>query len=226
MKRLVFIVEGYSELEFIDKLIRPYFAERHQFYQIEAFCIRTSTGNKGGFGKYKQLKDDIQRIIRDGNTNVIITTFLDFFRLPNSVPQYQIMLKESDIDKKITILEDGFSKDIKSDKFIPYIQKHEFEALLFSDNCGFEELYEKKIYTKTQAIIEAYPNPEEINNNPDTSPSKRLIHILNEDGDTYDKVTEGNLIAEDVGITKMLEKCPRFKTWIKTLVERVIETKV
>jgi hypothetical protein len=49
------------------------------------------------------------------------------------------------------------------------------------------------------------------------------MNILASNGEYYDKVTEGNLIAEDVGLTKMLEKCPRFRTWIETLVQRITE---
>lgn len=47
------------------------------------------------------------------------------------------------------------------------------------------------------------------------------MKLLEDNGETYDKVTEGNLIAEDVGIAKMLEKCPRFKAWIEKLVEAI-----
>lgn len=221
MKRLVFIVEGYSELEFINQLVRAYFSSQHGFYNIEAFCIQTSTNHKGGFGKYSQLKTDIQRIIRGGKANVVVTTFLDFFRLPNSVPQYQAMLQEPTIDNKIDLLEQGMKQDIGHENFVPYIQKHEFEALLFADNCGFEGLYNKYISNQTQAIIDKYPNPEDINNRPNTSPSKRLMKILEKHGERYDKVTEGNLIAEDIGIAKMLEKCPRFKIWIETLAKKI-----
>lgn len=222
MKRLIFIVEGQTEQEFINGTIRPYFFKKYNFANIQAFCIQTSIGHKGGLVKYSHLTKDIKRSL---NGEVIVTTFLDFFRIPETMPDYDLMVETPTIDKKIEVLEKGMEKDIGNYKFIPYIQKHEFEALLFSDNCGFEGLYEACIYNETQTIISTYPNPENINNAPKTAPSKRLESILENCGERYDKVTEGNLIAEDVGINKMLEKCPRFKAWIETLVERVIEDK-
>lgn len=221
MKRLIFIVEGQTEQEFVNCVIRPYFSDQYNFANIHVFCIQTSTGHKGGLVKYSHLQKDIKRSL---NGDVIVTTFLDFFRIPETMPNYQAMLATPTIDQKIDVLEEGMTKDIDNYKFIPYIQKHEFEALLFSDNCGFEELYEEAIYKETQAIMNSYPNPEDINNNPKTAPSKRLENIWAKHGKRYDKVTEGNLIAEDVGIVKMLEKCPRFRTWIETLVEKITST--
>ena len=222
MKRLVFIVEGQTEQEFINIVIRPYFLGTHGFANIQVFCIQTSIGHKGGLTKYLHLKKDIQKSLR-GDSDVIVTTFLDFFRIPVTMPNYTLMEQERSIDRKIEILEEGITGDIDDYRLIPYIQKHEFEALLFSDNCGFEEMYEESISNETQAIIDDYPNPEDINNSPKTAPSKRLMNILASNGEYYDKVTEGNLIAEDVGLTKMLEKCPRFRTWIETLVQRITE---
>lgn len=38
---------------------------------------------------------------------------------------------------------------------------------------------------------------------------------------SYEKVFEGNMIALEVGITTMLEKCPRFKNWVEQLIAAV-----
>ncbi len=219
MVRLIFIVEGQTEQEFIKKVIYPYFLEYHNFSNIDVFCIETSQGHKGGLTKYSHLQKDIKKSLKG---DVLVTTFLDFFKIPPSIPDYNIMRQKTNIDAKIDTLEQGMAADINNYKFIPYIQKHEFEALLFSDNCGFEELYdEPAIYAATAAIIAQYPNPEEINNNPATAPSKRLEKILKDNGERYDKVTEGSLIAEDIGMDKILAKCPRFKAWIELLAQRI-----
>ena len=47
--------------------------------------------------------------------------------------------------------------------------------------------------------------------------SERLLKI-NPD---YDKVLEGNLIALEVGINSMLDRCPRFREWVEILVAEV-----
>ena len=107
-------------------------------------------------------------------------------------------------------------EDFPDERFIPYIQKHEFEAVLFSSNIGFERYFEE-IAKETQKIIDQYPNPEDINDQPHTAPSKRLLSL----NPSYNKVNDGNIIALEIGIETMLEKCPRFKNWIETIIEKV-----
>lgn len=41
--------------------------------------------------------------------------------------------------------------------------------------------------------------------------------------DDYDKVTEGNLIALEIGISTILERCPRFRSWIEEIINRCKE---
>ena len=112
-------------------------------------------------------------------------------------------------------MEKCIKDDIKDHRFIPYIQLHEFEALLFSSNKGFETYFTKDNALETQQIIDAFDNPEEINTTPSGAPSKRLLAIK----DDYEKVIEGNLIALEVGMNEILIKCPRFKAWIEKLIE-------
>lgn len=106
------------------------------------------------------------------------------------------------------------AEDINDHRFVPYIQLHEFEALLFSSNAGFKEYFSPLEQEKTNAIVRAYANPEDINSSPDKAPSKRLLAIHA----NYDKILEGNLIALCVGIDTILNRCPRFKNWIEKLI--------
>jgi len=215
MKRLIIIVEGQTEENFVNISLRNYFGTKG-IYDISAIKIQTSKGNKGGFVSYAHLKNDLQKILRE--PNVIVTTFLDFFRIPTSVPNYHDMDKYPNVDDKIDTLIKGMKNDINDHRFVAYIQKFEFEALLFSSNEGFEKLYQNsKISEATATIINKYDNPEEINNHPETAPSKRIIKILAEQGERYDKVTEGNLMAEVIGFEKIMNKCPRFRSWIQLL---------
>lgn len=90
---------------------------------------------------------------------------------------------------------------------------------MFSGREGFELVIDKSDQlAKIDEILETYPNPEDINNNPETAPSKRLIKIFG-----YDKTGDGELILEMIGIDQMLEKCPRFKEWIDKLIQKLSE---
>lgn len=102
---------------------------------------------------------------------------------------------------------------------IPYLQKYEFEALLFSD---IEILCKHIYYNKDERNmhIELLKQdigdlqPEEINGGITTAPSKRIQKIYRK----YKKSIYGYIIAQDIGIEKIREKCPRFNSWIKILL--------
>ena len=111
-------------------------------------------------------------------------------------------------------MEAALNKDIQDFRFIPYIQLHEFEALLFSSGDGFKKYFDEKTNKTLQDIIDLYNNPEDINSSPDNAPSKRLLRIVPE----YDKVIYGNIIALEIGIKTILNRCPRFRNWIEKLI--------
>jgi len=214
MKRLIIIVEGQTEEEFVNQVLAPYFRTKGIF-SVVPIKIATSNTSKGGFVNYQHLKNDVHKRIRE--TDVIISTFVDYFRIPTSIPGYSICQSKSNVDERITCLERAIATDINLPNFIPYIQKHEFEALLFSSSVGFENLYDGDVVSETTSVIAEYQNPEVINSRPEFSPSKRLISIMG----SYEKVFEGNMIALEVGINTMLEKCPRFKNWVEKLIVEV-----
>lgn len=212
MKRLIIIVEGQTEEEFVNSIIAPYLNDNFGILSVTPIKIATSAKSKGGFVNYQHLKNDILKRIRE--RDIVVSMFVDYFRIPSNVPNYASCVTCGDIDLKIQCLEDAIKDDINFPNFIPYIQKHEFEALLFSSNKGFEELYDKSIYGETEKIVSSYTNPEEINTDPHKAPSKRIKNIMN----NYEKVTDGNMIALEIGINAILDKCPRFKNWIDILV--------
>ena len=73
-------------------------------------------------------------------------------------------------------------------------------------------------YNGLMNVIQQYPNPEDINNHPDTAPSVRLKKLIS----GYNKVLHGIDIINTVGMAELLEKCPRFKTWIESMVEALV----
>jgi len=216
MKRLYIVVEGQTEQEFVRELIAPYFQD-FGYYDVRPFLIRTSRTGRGGFVNYQYLKNDITRLLKQ-ESDIVVTTFVDFFRIPTNVPQYNnCVQRHANIFDKALCLENAIKQDISDHRFIPYIQLHEFEALLFSSNKGFKFYYSDQIVKFTQSIIDQYANPELINNNPGSAPSKRLLKIIPD----YEKVIHGNLIAMEVGISTIIEKCTRFRKWIDDLAKEL-----
>jgi len=66
-------------------------------------------------------------------------------------------------------------------RLIPYIQMYEFEALLYSEVSTLDETMQiysfKSKLNELNDIINSFLTPEEINNNPNTAPSKRLLNL-------------------------------------------------
>lgn len=219
MKRLFIIVEGQTEEEFVKTTLLDYFITKN-IYDVRPIKIQTSKGHKGGFVNYIHLKNDINTLLKS-QTDIFVTTLVDFFKIPTNVPNYLEAMKLNSSQFKVEQLEKAINDDISDERFMAYIQLHEFEALLFSSNKGFNSIWSSQpiVINNINEIINSFPNPEEINDNPETAPSKRLIKIINE----YDKIFHGNYIAQEIGIETIIEKCPRFRNWIETLVAKLIE---
>lgn len=220
MKRLIVIVEGDTEKEFIDKVLSPYLLTKG-LYNIQCFKIKHT---KGGLTKYQHLKTDLINCVYE--SNAIVTTMIDFYALPVDFPKYEEAKTIVDKADRLSFLEKSIVEDLENEKgedfphLLPYIQLHEFEALVFSSIDAIKALYsaEDAKFDEFEKIIKEYPNPEDINDNPHTSPSKRLINGQLIRG--YNKINDGIMIIEEVGIGKILEKCPRFSKWVETIIER------
>lgn len=99
-------------------------------------------------------------------------------------------------------------------RFIPYLQLHEYEAILFSDPTAFATgINRPNLQRQFQRIRDEFESPEDIDNDPETAPSKRVLAVCPD----YRKVIEGTLAAAAVGIPIMREECRHFRAWIESL---------
>jgi hypothetical protein len=150
-----------------------------------------------------------------------VTTMFDFYALPNSWPG-RAEAARAPHRKKAGIVETALKKDIVSElgasfdekRLCPYIQMHEFESLLFCDpsvicavlrSPGSEECL--------RAIRDAFGSPEEINDNPETAPSKRLLRVFM----GYRKRLHGLIATQRIGLEAMRNACPHFAQWVALL---------
>ena len=163
---------------------------------------------KGGNVNYELLKNEVRRTSAQGG--VLITTFLDFFRLPPDFPGFTVAVKY------IGQIEDAVRADcaaiIPPTSFLPYIQKHEFETLLFANPAGFSKVVDSKEMREILNVLKKYSTPEDINGSPKTAPSKRLLSIFR-----YKKVADSALVLKDVDIDVLRNQCPRFDAWVGRL---------
>lgn len=217
MKRLIVIVEGETEESFVNNVLSPYFNSLGVYNMIQCFKLKHS---HGGISKYSHLKTDILNVIYE--SDVVVTTMIDFYRLPSDFPGYAEVTSLKEKTLMVSTIEQCVKAEIEStqnrrfDNLIPYVQLHEFEALIFSSAAGVESLfdpgeYDSKCFSET---IANHQNPEEINNGPDTAPSVRLKKMIL----GYNKVLYGVEMVRIIGMETLLSKCPHFAGWINKLI--------
>ncbi|MES2416278.1 MAG: DUF4276 family protein [Patescibacteria group bacterium] len=214
MKRILVLVEGQTEERFVKDILNP-------FFEIKDMCLHPTIVNtkivksgpnfKGGLRSYEATKKDLLKLFHDTDA-VGITTMFDFYGLPTDFPGFQ---NDNPIGlERVKIIESAFASDINKPKFIPYIQLHEFEGLLFTTPEIISNALDDKKKNLVQAIRDSVTNPEEINQGRETAPSKRLLKIF----PNYNKVVFGSMIANRIGLEQIKNSCPHFSDWIEKLL--------
>lgn len=219
MRGIYILCEGPSEEEFVNNILRSYF-QRFEIYDVRPILMTTSKGHKGGDVKYDRLKNNIDRLLRREN-DIIVTTFIDFFRLRTDFPMYNEVQHQNDKIRRVELLEQALSEAIDSPRFVPYIQLHEFEGLLFASSDGFDyltDVSESNLITLKNAVVEK-ENPELLNDGELTAPSKRLEKLI--PGFDRNKPFYGGIISDANTIKPVLERCVRFRTWIELLISKM-----
>lgn len=111
-------------------------------------------------------------------------------------------------------------KDFRPELFVPYVQVHEFEALLFADTAVTAAVLastgagsQADLTARLQAVVEGAGQPEAINDHRDTCPSRRITAIA----PAYDKLLFGPIIAGRIGLDALKAACPHFGQWLTRL---------
>lgn len=224
MTRLHITAEGQTEERFVKGCLADHLAR----FQVYADVRLVKTGEnkaaniiyRGGFRRknaYKTVKEDITRWIReDKDPGCYFTTMFDYYALPEDFPGFSEAQKLSDKYEQVEAIENALRKDISSSRFIPYIQLHEFEALIFADPQALEWVYldHEKAIKQLIGISKNFDNPELIDNGPQTAPSKRIISLIPEHEDNK---PDGAEVVKHIGIARLKERCRHFSSWIQQL---------
>ena len=217
MTRIHIICEGQTEEAFVNNLLVPHFAPRGIMLYPS---LIGKPGHKGGFVNFNRLFIDIQnRLLYD--KTAWCTTFFDYYGLSDDFPGKQKADKSGTAKEKSLLLQTELlttlGKKLDAEplrRFIPYVQMHEFEGLLFSDPAKFATgICRPKLGNQLQNVRNTFDNPEEINDNPTTAPSKRIQTVCRD----YEKPTHGTLAALEIGLDIIRHECHLFDGWLSQL---------
>ena len=166
------------------------------------------------------MKRDVLVLLKQDQT-AYCSTMLDFYGLGVGFPGTPIPTNLTNIEK-VQHIEQAVKEDIchevpdfRADvRFVPYLQLHEYEGLLFSDSASFAAAINRPdLAQRFQEVRDRFDTPEDINDSPLTAPSKRILSFA----PSYKKVIEGTIAAGAVGVDRMRQECPHFQGWLEQL---------
>jgi hypothetical protein len=221
MRRLNVLAEGQTEEAFVNEVLAPHLADFSVVASVR--CVTTHRDrrrpdvvHRGGLPDYGKARRDLQRwMAEDGSAS--FTTMFDLYALPGDFPGYEIAARLTDPYDRVRTLESAMAADIGDWRLIPYIQLHEFEALLFTDpaKLDWEYLEHPRPIARLVELASRYDSPELIDDGAETAPSKRIIAEIPEYA--FQKASVGPQIARQIGIVRLRERCPHFSRWVERL---------
>src|SRR2546423_5547215 len=145
MIRLHMLVEGQTEEEFVKSVLVDHLGG----FGISTNVRRVETSrdrkrhkiHRGGVSSYQRIRRDLERWMKeDMNVDSYFTTMFDLYHLPEDFPALTEAKRQSSPYQRVNMLEESFAGDLAEifsvnviKHFVPYIQLHEFEALILSD---------------------------------------------------------------------------------------------
>jgi hypothetical protein len=222
MKQLNVFCEGLTEQRFCNQVLLP-----HLFPQHDGIIHTLAVGEKDyhhlyGMGqrvKYERVRKFICNTIKSRQgKNVYFTTLFDLYALPNDFPGKASNVKNpANPTPYVIALEEAFGKDIGHYHFIPYLQMHEYETMLFAEPEAFGKSFEncEAEIRQLKAIAASESTIKHINDGQNTAPSKRIIAVIPQ----YDglKSSAGPDIAAFIGVATIRVKCPHVHRWLDQL---------
>lgn len=217
MKYVLISVEGDTEETFIRDVFAPYYAQQDIHVQAIKLTPKGSL-QKGGIPKYAQVRKELWNLLQQAHV-ALVTTLYDFYGLPNDFPGKDTVPPTLSCYDRVAHLETELAREVGHPKFLPHLQLHEFEAFVFIDEevTAQQLLLTASQRTELQQVIRQFPNPEEINDKPETAPSRRIKTICN----AYGKVNDGGSITKALSLSRIRQACPHFDAWCTALDMRL-----
>lgn len=219
MIRLLILVEGPTEETFVKDILAPHLLGS-SVYMVPIIVMtrrdrRTGEKQRGG-GHWKHWARDLRRVVGEHpGKDVRFTSLFDLYGLPDDFPELDDHAGDRDTVRRADALELAMAKVVGDRRFIPYLQRHEFEALVLPCLKSLSDWLDPADRSGVESLRRALAgtNPEDVNDGKQTAPSKRLEqHIPG-----YSKTLHGPLAIGATGLDAIRSQCPRFNAWLTTL---------
>jgi hypothetical protein len=177
--------------------------------------------------KYETMRRDIVHKLKSRRKqDAFVTTMIDLYALPSDFPGKTTLQRDpNNPTPYVKALEealrndiaDAFGDDIARSRFIPYLQLHEYETMLFADPEAFRFAFDDcdLAIEELKTVAGLFACIEHINDGPTTVPSKQIIRVV--PGYEGRKTSAGPDIADYIGLAVIRKKCPHFDEWLTRL---------
>ena len=199
MIRLAISVEGETEEAFVKSILANHLRARH-VYPTPILL--------GGNVSVVSLASEMTRLYWNFDR---VTSLVDFYGFrgkgAKSLEQLELAVSE-EVNRKI---ERAWDRS----RIFPYIQRHEYEGLLFSDVNAFARAANatSECVEGLRKICSRFNTPEDIDDGYHTAPSKRILKLM----PNYQKIVHGVDVATEIGLQVICSQCPRFNKWMTKL---------
>ena len=221
MCEIVAIVEGETEQAFVRDQLAA-----HLGYRGTAIwaVLPGKNRRRGGVKRWESARSDILRTLKERR---YCTTMFDYYAMPRDWPGREGAVRLP-WHRRASRVEEEILADIAAEvgdsfnpaQFIPYVQLHEFEALLFANTVelaaratAISSRPEAELRRQFDQILEAAEHPEAIDDGRDTCPSRRIAGIVA----GFRKRIHSPQITERIGMGVLTDRCTHFGEWVRRL---------
>lgn len=180
----------------------------------------------------EELCDQIQRHLKD-RRQPYVTTFFDYYALPTGhkagwefVQSAKAEATFRGLNVTATTIEAALHRaaiaglDLPNldQRFIPYVQLHELEALFFAEPDKMAALFDNAALTARFAkAVTDCGGCENINDTRQNTPSKRIQNAFPGYVKGRSDFAHGPRLAEKLDLAAVRAACPRFSSWLTRL---------
>lgn len=203
MIRLAIVVEGETEEDFVKRALAAHLRTRG----VEPYPILPH--GRGGNISVDRLAPAIAELSRNFD---FVTSLVDFYGFKDKGGA-----TPDELERCINRAVNSRSHQPQGEsRTFAYVQRHEFESLLFSNVSCFGAVFDNipcNTLADLREIRRRFPTPEDINDSSTTAPSKRIAQLMPH----YNKRVHGPDLAMETGLDLIRKECVRFNQWLTRL---------
>ncbi len=208
MIELTVLCEGPTEVGFVAEVLSPHLATR-------GIYARCTPLNRAAFGTvpYERVMKASSVTVGNSRAHQYTTCMVDLYAL-QGWPDQDMPARTG--REKAERIEAAAWQKMPNPRWIPYIQAHELEALLYTDLGALAGALPQHDIASGLADLKrdvAEIAPEDIDEGRLTAPSKRLLRFV----PAYAKGQTAPAALRTIGLPRIRAACPHFDAWLTKL---------